>query len=390
METQKAIDPKIIERITKLLALAKDGNAFENEADVAMAKAQEIAKLNNLSIAEIESEGKKAEGGARAEEETKKKAVFEWQRNLMMALCEVNYCYCSVIYGKARDLSVRDEKGKVIDPDSDEFKARHPYYYHSPRKTIPKGYRIIGRESNVVTVKVMFDYLLKTIGRITHEEAGHNMSREAKSFKEGCSDRLVERIKKRHLEALRAQEEEVQRKRKEAQARANHPGAAPNSPGTALVISLIDYAQRELDLNNDYKQGWEPGTTERKRKEGEALRQAEKNKALSAGIDDAALLEEIMDWIDAGYSFERSKELAERSRKSREAAAEKTNPKEETEAQRRKRMDRERRENERWQRRYYRKQEKRDWGAYRRGQEAGEKIGLDQQIEKGTRQTKLK
>lgn len=364
---QTTLDPKIIDRINKLLALANDGAATENEAEVAMTKAQELMEANNLSMAQIEAEGGTAE--KRTREETHRKAMYAFQRDLMMALAEVNYCYCEVIYGAAirRRVVKEQEKGN-------EDVTVYDVYENDPgKRTVPKGYRIIGRQSNVISVTVMFDYLIKTMNRLVSHSEHHNMSRWAMSFKEGCSVRLQQRLKERHERMLKEQKEEAERKQKEYETRSKHPGAAP-STGTALVVLLVDHEERERELNNDYRMGWEPGTTIRKRLEREALEKKRRADAIAQGITD----ENILYWIDFGYSIERATQIAYPQPRLEDEP--KKRKREETERQRRIREEREARANERWWRRQERKESRRDLAGFQAGKAAGEKIGLDTQI----------
>ena len=56
---------KVVERIKKLLALAKDKGATEAEASVAAAKAAEIMEDYGLTMMAVESSGGEAEGRER-------------------------------------------------------------------------------------------------------------------------------------------------------------------------------------------------------------------------------------------------------------------------------------------------------------------------------------
>ena len=58
------IDRKTLDKIRKLMNLAKDGGATEGEASVAMEKAREIMATNNLSMAQLEASGKSGGEGS--------------------------------------------------------------------------------------------------------------------------------------------------------------------------------------------------------------------------------------------------------------------------------------------------------------------------------------
>lgn len=340
-------DTKIISRISKLLALARDGGATQHEAEMAMAKAQELMAENSLSLAMMEARTGNVEEG-RTKEQTDKRAMYKWQRNLMEKLAYVNFCHLQIRYG---------------------------HVYKVSGKAKPIGYEIIGRESAVVAAQGMFDYLLSTISRLVMVEVGgdrtQHLSRSAVSFREGCSDRICARLQQRHDDWMREQA----RKARESNQRS---GATAN----ALVVVMSDWAQTEKDLNNDFVRGWAPGTTAKARAEGEAKwsaaeakRKVDKARYVAEGIDP-----EVADWMSVGYPRTMAEGMVAETR--REA-------KPETEAQRRRREEREERDSRRYWQRQARQSANRDYRAYVRGEEAGDRVGLDAQIDKGEEQRKI-
>jgi hypothetical protein len=235
-----AVDPKIVSRIQKLLALARDGGATEAEAETAMSMAQAAMMEHNISVAMVEAGGGQSDD-TRTTAETEGRAMYEYQRNLMAAVAKVNFCSVNVVTEK-------------------RWKRRG---FGTKR-----SYQIIGRVSNVTSAQQMFDYLCSTIERVLGDHIDGNsqrMSRFAMSFKEGCADRLIARLQERH----RAQLREQKRRAAEENARRAHPSYA--SDGKGLVVIMEDYEQRERDLNWDHEYGLAPGTTARER----AQRQAE-------------------------------------------------------------------------------------------------------------------
>lgn len=233
------VDVKIVERIHKLLALAKDGGATEAEADSAMNRAQEIMAKHNLSMAEIESAGQSAdaEGGRREKTALDGRVLFEYQQKLMDMVAYVNFCHASVRQ------KWDDRKGNG--------------------RWRPAGYTIIGRQANVIATTTTFDYLNSTINRcareFVHGDHTQLMSNMARSFKRGMADRLNTRLWNRYKDIL-AEE------RRQHEAKQNGNGNTAN----ALVIRLEDIAQKERDANNDMRWNLEPGTTTRRRAEQEA------------------------------------------------------------------------------------------------------------------------
>lgn len=330
------MDMKVIDRINKLLALAKDSGATEAEALLAMEKAQAIMDEHNLTMAELGS----GEGGQRSKEGFDGQAMFEYQRNMMAVIAEVNYCYVAVLYS---------------------YKTRG-------RRAI--GYRLIGQQANVASTRVMFEYLANTIDRLVRDFNGGDyklrMSRSSISWCAGCAERLCERIKERHENFIAEQKKEADAKKRAAQ----HPASPSHG---ALVVVMEDYAQKERDLNNDFKHGWEPGTTERERLSRELRHKEQREKkiakALAAGFDNRVAeafaeyyfesLQEAYDWVHGVQ-------------------------KPMTEEERRKAEKEEERMRRRWRNEHNREMAKKDWNAYGKGKEAGAKISLNPQVSKGS------
>ncbi len=330
------MDKSIINRIQKLLALAaKDSGATESEANSAMEKAQAIMSEHNLTMATIAATGK-AGTEARTKEGLDGQAMFDYQRDLMSAIAETNYCYVSIIYS------------------------------HKGRSTKAIGYRLIGTESNVMTTKVMFEYLMQTINRLVLIEVNNDyrqrMSRYAISWCTGCANRLRDRIKERHDNYLADQKKEADQTRKAAQ----HPASPSHG---ALVVVMEDYAQKERDLNEDFRMGREPGATARLRSERDAKEKERRQKKIAEALA-AGFSQEVAEAF-AGYLFDSLQEAHDWVHGIE---------KEKTEAEKAK----EAKEDERWYRRQQSREEKalakRDWSAYAKGSNAGSSISLDRQV----------
>lgn len=344
---EQNVDSKIIDRIRKLLALANDGGATEHEATLAMSKAQETMAEYNLSMAALERAGGK--GDERRKDTTDKNLMYPWKRELLEAVAKVNFCY----------LNLRFKTTKA-------------------RQCIGAGFDLIGRESNIIATRNMFEYLEQTIERLLVEEVGTSpqdrFTRWAHSFRLGAAQRLRERLEERHDQRLREQEQ----KAREANATARHPGAAP---GTALVI-LKEYAGEEQDLNDDMRLGLKPGTTRANRLEREARYLNAMNKAKELLASDPTLDESVASYMSQGWSRDRAEQIFKVGKYA---------PPPETEAQRRRREEREDRENRRyWEReeaRERREARKVDWRGFARGEDRGAQVGLDDQIDKQDRKS---
>lgn len=333
----QGIDPKTIERVKKLLALAADGGATEAEAALAMDRAQKIMMEHGLSIATVEASG--GMGESREKAESRGRAHKPWMRELMEALATSSFVHASHTPGR---------------------RSRWDGELHPARWTL------IGRQSAVVQVQLMHEYLVRTVDRVARDRGTPSDER----FKAGMGERLVERLVERHSAAMAEQ----RRQAGEAKARASHPSAAP---GNALVVVMEDYAQRERDLNEDLRRGLKPGTTAanreqelRDREERQRMREQKKQELEARGFTE----DEIF-YVLIGYDEDEAKKLA----------AKKSEPKPpETEEQAAKRRAREEKESEEfWERQRRardREHERRAHPSYRAGRSEGERVGLDTQV----------
>jgi hypothetical protein len=382
--TDQAIDPKLIARIKKMYALSKDGGATEGEADNASRMVQKLCLEHNISLAQVESMGGAGEeGSARTKTGRKGNAMYKFQQTLMAACAEVNFVYQEVAYK----------------------------YTNGHRRA--RGYILIGREANVIATQLLFDYLASTCENLgiayVDFDNRRRMSIEALSFKEGCADRIAERLRNRHAEQILEQKREA----KERNAAANHPSAAP---GTALVVVMEDYEQAEVDRNNDLRLGKPEGFTAHKRLR--ASRRTEIESAVTDALnshynsDDFDLLTAACDaaidalcanrgWdrsneeVAADIAYELKYEINRHINRVQAARAEEERRAGMTEKQREREDARRARERAKAWDRYYNSRSsgssepKRniDYGAYSAGSRAGEKVGLDKQVEREDRKS---
>lgn len=343
------IDPKVVSRIHKLLALANDGGANEHEANLAMSMAQAEMLKHNLSMATIEAAGGKSEG--RVKEHNTQNLLYTWKRELLETIAKVNFCHLYITHKRT-----------------------------AGNQKLAGGYEIIGRASNVAATKNMFDYLLQTVERLVVAEVGTNpqdrFNRYSHSFRLGASDRLKDRLSDRHADQMEAQA----KKEREAAARASHPSVAT---GNALVVVMADFAQQEADLNNDMLNGWEPGTTHANRlaREAEQLKRQQHYeqriaviKAQEPGID-----HELARYLASGWTRERALELLTPSEPSKPL----------TDRQRQKEDEKYKRYQQRERDKQYNRDKKIDWAAHSRGASQADTVGLDEQIDE-SKQRRLK
>jgi hypothetical protein len=182
---------------------------------------------HNISIATIEASADTSTVAKRAKERVTGVGRYKWQVALMSGVATANFC---VVTEKQRYAAGSNGIGRWV----------------------KDGFELFGREENVASAIVLFDYLRQTTERLARDYVGgdrHRMlSREATSYKEGCGERLASRVTKRHREAMAAQKA---------------ASAAPsNGRGVALVMD--DWAEAERCQNEDYRLGLTPGTTARR------------------------------------------------------------------------------------------------------------------------------
>lgn len=331
----------IIRRIQKLLATGKrgqgnDGTCNEAEAAAAMNLAQALLAKHNLEAAVVEAafvQGGTTEAAPEKREKTRtnRYAGYKWQRELWAAVCEANFCWHSIA-------EVFDVKRNTT------FMSKRPVPRHV----------ILGRESNVIAVRIMGEYLEDTIERIVVSEGGfknsERLSRSANSFKAGASDRLVERI------------------REQAEARKAEGGAGTSS-GNGKALVLRDVFQAEYQANYDAQYG--AGAWARK-----LLMDAEWAEGQEARNKRAAEVEEKAEreWLEY---------LANESpveKKQRERLEEKERIQDEKRSARSHRS---------WRNEQYREAGKFDQEAYHKGAKAGDNVNLSTQLGEGRKDRSL-
>lgn len=220
---QQQLTPEAEKAIRLATALFETKGCTEAEASSRTAKAMELLAAHNLDMAVIGSSAK----GAQRSDKTKQGGLYQWQRDLWKATAQLNFC----VYFSKKGLT----KGSV--------------YEH----------RIVGRHENVVVAELMAEYLQKTVERITQDHARANgvnvFCRDMIAYREGMAERLVYRLGVLRRERI----EEDKARQAEARASQVHTPSTASTPGTALA--LVDVINSEADLNTDYLNGLEPGTT---------------------------------------------------------------------------------------------------------------------------------
>jgi len=313
------ISDSLVRKIQLLLNLAARPEGNEAEAAAAMGKAQELLAQYNLDLGTVQD--KVVAGGVAAREaETKrdyarvsKSAMYQWQRNLVRTVAEANFCRYWV-------------------EDTTETRWN--------RLCQVKRHKVLGRVVNTTAVLVMVDYLLETIERLLPWTGRERLCREAVLWREGCADRLVERINAKAA----------------AMRKADY--ATQGEAAYSTAIQVADLAKKEEAGNYDHYHG--------------AGQWALKLKSEA---------ESAVYWSEEAVAAREAERLAKlAAARALESPAQKAKREREEAAQAR----RDERASARYSERYWREQDKQGErkasAAYRAGQAKGNDIGLDGQL----------
>lgn len=223
-EAERAID-----RVTKLLALAKN-NDSEAEASSAMDAAMRILEAYNLDMALVERRAGNSSARKREDQKTGG-GLYKWQRTLWENVATLNFCRYAALKGLTTGSKYEN--------------------------------RVIGSNVNVLSTTLMADYLQATIERMAAQWVRDNYPtgtsrfiRDAIAYREGMADRIAERLR-----ILRWDREEESKRARDAM---------PRGDGTALVLADVIHA--EQDANDDVMDGLPPGTHAKWRADSAARR----------------------------------------------------------------------------------------------------------------------
>lgn len=170
---------KLIERVTKLLALSKSSN--ENEAAVAMEKAQAILAEHNLTLEAVQEKANKVEHKVVHHRTFKLHPARPWLRMLANAVGMLYFC---------KNFFMSQKQGS------------HKYDWHF----------FVGKKHDALVASMMFEYLAATIQRLELEHADRLFTNNKKrhsafrnAFRLECVERLQERIMERIEAAKRGE-----------------------------------------------------------------------------------------------------------------------------------------------------------------------------------------
>lgn len=127
---------KLIDRLKKLLRLAKDTGATEAEAAAAMAKVHELLSQHNLDISQVDTKDKADEpvNGHRGRRTNKNN---KWETDVYQGAAILNFCFY--------------------------------FLNHIHKGAWRLQHCVVGKPINVLAAEILADYLLETINRMAKE-----------------------------------------------------------------------------------------------------------------------------------------------------------------------------------------------------------------------------
>lgn len=326
------LSPEAEKAVALAEKLLRTAGRNPEEAAGYVAKAMEILAAHNLDMAAVEEFGEGGQG-KRAEQKLKG-GYFQFQRDLWSAVARLNFClYWNQVYIERTKRWV-NEGGQFVR----RYKDKRAYQH-----------RVVGRQVNVRLTISMSEYLESAIERILRERLDENneqfRGKWATSFREGAADCITDKIFARRRQLIKEQE----RAARDAQKAAHAAGMANASTATGLTLSTLVDQERNANLDFLYGEGWS----------AEQSRANAEHQARQAAAKKAA--EEVYTaWALANPEQAAQDAKEERDRERKNAAARE---------------------------RYYQQHGHRerttvykgDYGAFRAGREAAEKIGIDPQ-----------
>jgi hypothetical protein len=222
------MDTKLLDKLRKVLALAKSG--VEGEAQNAAAILAELLTKHNLSMADLEKKGAHAPSVAEKGHDLGK-AAFTWKMDLAEAVAEFYYCHPLV-----------DRRSKTV--------------------------AFIGRPDNVESLTMLYAWIIEQIRQIASEERKKHQTETGEHidplrWQVNFGIGAVERLRSR-LEDKKAEDAEAM---------------ARNAEGDVVALALHhetenqDYMEQKYGFRTDGKE------TARERKNREDYEKQEKQKA---------------------------------------------------------------------------------------------------------------
>jgi hypothetical protein len=323
---------EVLTRIKKLLDTTRyagngSGSITEAEVDLATERLQKLLAEFNVDAAMIDAlqDPRIPVEERRIEKDVERLWTYDWQERLWRTIAHCNFClyYTKHVY---KDYQTPDPR-KLQYCWTDEEKAECPKIWVS--RVVGKRHCLVGRESNVLSVEVLGNYIENALLRLSPYPVTHKL---ANSWKKGASERVRERL----LERKRKLERE----------------SVPLGPSSSTALSLRDVFKSEYDKNIDVMYG-----------EGTSARWAAEEQEAKVKQAQVAERKEMMEDCPQAFSREEYNAAVKEWARQKKAA--------EKLGTRRTRRD------DYW--------DNVDMSAWYEGQKAGDKVGLDPQVGTGSR-----
>jgi Protein of unknown function (DUF2786) len=318
------INSAVLKKIAKLLAMQEAKGATEAEALIAAGHVQRLLEQYNLTLADVEQHGGVDEGKQRTKDSSLRASLYQpWRVMLMEGIASNSFCL-------AKGQLVKEGKKRV------------------------QRLLVIGREINVSSAKLTYNYLSTSLLRIMKEQGfkvtdSTGYAKEGNYFMEGATRRVIDRLNE-------------QRRMREAES----AKVASQMPTSSNALVLSDVYGSEADQNNDMLNNFPIGTTAARRRaqaDLKAKQDAKYAELIKVGIDS-----DIAWYQSLGYSVEQAnlhatnwkKQQNRQSKQSRRGYGSASHD---------------------WSRRDEAESKKVNSKAFKAGIEVGKKIGLDPQVE---------
>ena len=169
----------------KIMALAEKtkagANTTEAEASAATSVMQKLLTKYNLDIADIEARASNKTEVERVKEDLHGRAVYKWHQMLAKYVAEANFCYHEVrsrsqwVEGHYETPKIKRQAGvdtvmlEILRESSANARDDAQVWVPSKYKRINR-HVFVGRTANVITTKLMFEYLAETIENACPDE----------------------------------------------------------------------------------------------------------------------------------------------------------------------------------------------------------------------------
>jgi hypothetical protein len=204
---------KLIEKVQKLLTLARNEGASEAEADTALKMANKILLIHNLTMSDIDIEQQDDNGLIQKDnviDICQNGEEGQWESTLMAVLCEYNLCGCISHSTKGTN------KGTITIVGSQQNIEVVIYLFQAARDL----YRALSKTRHSTYRKSVIDqwkakgYVEKDLYAMETENGSRMLLRRSvwiRSYLKGCVTGLFHKLESQKLEMIQQEDAETQR-----------------------------------------------------------------------------------------------------------------------------------------------------------------------------------